>query len=253
MDARAQTRGFERAGGTLRQIPSVDELLLQPRLADFRIAWTAAWLWKWRARYWRISRAARRRYRIGPRSRQPGLVEELITAAVERISRDRCSRNQRHGVFSIPTWAARRCRKPWWKNFAGRPRSIRIWNTIWRRARAGKRDVHTAELSYAPTGAESAIVVNNCAAAILVVSRHLRARRSDRFARRAHRDRRRLSNPGNHGAERRALREVGTTNRQDRGLRNAINEKTRLLLRVHPSNFTVTGFTDKPSLEDLVG
>src|SRR5256884_173157 len=33
---------------------------------------------------------------------------------------------------------------------------------------------------------------------------------------------------------------------------NAINERTRLLLRVHPSNFKVTGFTDKPSLEELV-
>jgi L-seryl-tRNA(Ser) seleniumtransferase len=49
------------------------------------------------------------------------------------------------------------------------------------------------------------------------------------------------------------LREVGTTNRTKLAdYENAINEKTRVLLRVHPSNFTVTGFTDKPSLEDLV-
>jgi len=44
------------------------------------------------------------------------------------------------------------------------------------------------------------------------------------------------------------LREVGTTNRTKLAdYENAINEKTRMLLRVHPSNFTVTGFTDKPS------
>jgi len=49
------------------------------------------------------------------------------------------------------------------------------------------------------------------------------------------------------------LREVGTTNRTHvRDYENAINEKTRVLLRVHPSNFKVTGFTDKPSLEELV-
>jgi L-seryl-tRNA(Ser) seleniumtransferase len=49
------------------------------------------------------------------------------------------------------------------------------------------------------------------------------------------------------------LREVGTTNRTRLAdYENAINEKTRLLLRVHPSNFKVTGFTDKPSLEELV-
>jgi L-seryl-tRNA(Ser) seleniumtransferase len=45
---------------------------------------------------------------------------------------------------------------------------------------------------------------------------------------------------------------VGTTNRTRLAdYENAINEKTRLLLRVHPSNFKVTGFTDKPSLEEL--
>src|SRR5260370_25355729 len=49
------------------------------------------------------------------------------------------------------------------------------------------------------------------------------------------------------------LREVGTTNRTHlTDYENAINEKTRVLLRVHPSNFKVTGFTDKPSLEELV-
>ena len=48
------------------------------------------------------------------------------------------------------------------------------------------------------------------------------------------------------------LREVGTTNRTRLAdYENAINEETRLLLRVHPSNFKVTGFTDKPSLEEL--
>ena len=50
-----------------------------------------------------------------------------------------------------------------------------------------------------------------------------------------------------------ALREVGTTNRtRATDYENAINDKTRLLLRVHPSNFAITGFTDKPSLEELV-
>jgi L-seryl-tRNA(Ser) seleniumtransferase len=49
------------------------------------------------------------------------------------------------------------------------------------------------------------------------------------------------------------LREVGTTNRtRAADYENAINEKTRLLLRVHPSNFVITGFTDKPALEELV-
>ena len=49
------------------------------------------------------------------------------------------------------------------------------------------------------------------------------------------------------------LREVGTTNRTRAGdYAAAINERTRVLLRVHPSNFRVVGFTERPSLDELV-
>jgi len=49
------------------------------------------------------------------------------------------------------------------------------------------------------------------------------------------------------------LREVGTTNRTRIGdYEKAITEKTRLLLRVHRSNFQITGFTEQPRIEELV-
>jgi len=49
------------------------------------------------------------------------------------------------------------------------------------------------------------------------------------------------------------LREVGTTNRTRIGdYEQAINENTRVLLRVHRSNFQITGFTEQPALEELV-
>jgi L-seryl-tRNA(Ser) seleniumtransferase len=118
----------------------------------------------------------------------------------------------------------------------------------------GKRDVHTAELLTRLTGAEAAIVVNNCAAAVLVTLASL-ARGGEVIVSRGE-----LIEIGDgfripeimeqSGA---LLREVGTTNRtRVADYENAINEKTRLLLRVHPSNFKLTGFTDKPSLEELV-
>jgi L-seryl-tRNA(Ser) seleniumtransferase len=114
--------------------------------------------------------------------------------------------------------------------------------------------VHLAELLTRLTGAEAAIVVNNCAAAVLVTLAAL-ARDGEVIVSRGE-----LIEIGDgfripeimeqSGA---LLREVGTTNRTRLAdYENAIGEKARLLLRVHPSNFKVTGFTDKPSLEELV-
>ena len=48
------------------------------------------------------------------------------------------------------------------------------------------------------------------------------------------------------------LREVGTTNRTRLGdYATAINDRTRVLMRVHPSNFRMVGFTERPELTEL--
>jgi len=118
----------------------------------------------------------------------------------------------------------------------------------------GRRDVHLSRLIERLTGAEAAIVVNNGAAAVLVSLAAL-ARGSEVIVSRGE-----LIEIGDgfripeimeqSGAQ---LREVGTTNRtRITDYENAIGEKTRLLLRVHPSNFTVTGFTEKPEVAELI-
>lgn len=119
----------------------------------------------------------------------------------------------------------------------------------------GKRDVHTAALLAEQVGAEAAIVVNNNAAAVFLVL-HTLAKGAEVIVSRGE-----LIEIGDgfripdimaeSGA---VLREVGTTNRTRlRDYERAINERTRLLLRVHPSNFRITGFTERPSLDELVG
>ncbi|HWZ53110.1 MAG TPA: L-seryl-tRNA(Sec) selenium transferase [Candidatus Acidoferrales bacterium] len=117
----------------------------------------------------------------------------------------------------------------------------------------GKRDVHTSRLLAQLVGAESAIVVNNNAAAVFLVLNTL-AKAAEVIVSRGE-----LIEIGDgfripdimaeSGA---VLREVGTTNRtRIRDYERACNERTRLLLRVHPSNFRITGFTERPTLDEL--
>jgi L-seryl-tRNA(Ser) seleniumtransferase len=117
----------------------------------------------------------------------------------------------------------------------------------------GKRDVHAAELLERLVGAPG-IAVNNNAAAIylalnvlaagfeVVVSRGELIEIGDGF---------RIPEIMQRSGA--ILREIGTTNRtRIEDYRDAINERTRLLLRVHPSNFRMEGFTARPELRELV-
>ena len=119
--------------------------------------------------------------------------------------------------------------------------------------RRGKRDSHLAPLFDRLLGAP-AIAVNNNAAAIflalhelasggdVVVSRGELIEIGDGF--------RIPEIMARSGA---VIREVGTTNRtRIEDFRDAVNENTRLLLRVHPSNFRIQGFTARPELSELV-
>ena len=118
----------------------------------------------------------------------------------------------------------------------------------------GRRDVHTSRMLAHLVSAEAAIVVNNNAAAVFLVLNTL-SKGAETIVSRGE-----LIEIGDGFripdimAESGAIvREVGTTNRTGiRDYERAITDRTRLLLRVHPSNFRMTGFTERPSLEELI-
>jgi L-seryl-tRNA(Ser) seleniumtransferase len=118
----------------------------------------------------------------------------------------------------------------------------------------GKRDDHTSEPIRMLLSCEGAVVVNNNAAAVLLVlntfgeggeiiaSRGEQVEIGESF--------RIPEIIARSGAR---LREVGSTNRtRIRDYENAISENTRMLLRVHPSNFRMIGFTERPTLDEFV-
>lgn len=122
----------------------------------------------------------------------------------------------------------------------------------------GKRDVHVERLFSRLLNQEGVsgirtVVVNNCAAAVMLALNTL-AEGSEVIVSRGE-----LVEIGGSfrvpdvmAKSSAVLREVGTTNRTRLSdYENAINEKTRLLLRVHRSNFAIIGFTEQPSLEEL--
>jgi L-seryl-tRNA(Ser) seleniumtransferase len=117
----------------------------------------------------------------------------------------------------------------------------------------GSRQAHVTDLLRRLTDAESALVVNNNAAAVLLalaalaegrevlVSRGELIEIGDGF---------RIPDVLTRSGAR--LREVGTTNRtRAADYEEAIGPDTAVLLRVHQSNFRVVGFTEQPSVDEL--
>lgn len=117
----------------------------------------------------------------------------------------------------------------------------------------GRRGGRAEQLLAEITGAEDALIVNNCAAACILVLTAL-CKNGEAIVSRGE-----LVEIG--GDFRipdvmeqscAILREVGTTNRTKiSDYKNAITENTRLLVKIHPSNYRIIGFTETPNVREL--
>src|SRR5256714_3958360 len=117
----------------------------------------------------------------------------------------------------------------------------------------GSRQDHVATILHRLTGAESALIVNNNAAAVMLALAALAEGREVLVSRGE------LIEIGDgfripdvlarSGAR---LREVGTTNRtRAADYERAVGPETAVILRVHQSNFRVVGFTEQPRVDEL--
>ena len=119
----------------------------------------------------------------------------------------------------------------------------------------GRRTSRAEAVIEALTGAEAALVVNNNAGALLLAIAALAGRKEVLVSRGE------LIEIGGEfrlpdilAASGAKLVEVGTTNRtRTADYRKAIGPKTGLVLKVHPSNYRVVGFTDSAPASDLSG
>ena len=117
----------------------------------------------------------------------------------------------------------------------------------------GKRGRRTEELLTQLTGAEAAMVVNNCAAAALLILTVLAGDGETILSRgelvEIGGDFRVPDVMSNSGTR---MVEIGTTNRTNlEDYRRAIVDRTRLIMKVHPSNYRIIGFTAAPELSKL--
>ncbi len=117
----------------------------------------------------------------------------------------------------------------------------------------GKRGGRVEALLTQLTGAEDALVVNNCASAALLILTVLAGDGETVVSRgelvEIGGDFRVPDVMSNSGTR---MIEVGSTNRTRLAdYKRALNDKTRLVMRVHPSNYRIVGFTAAPELAEL--
>ncbi len=238
----------------LRQIPKVDELMKQPQLQQLAETVPAQ---KVTEAVRQILEDLRSGILNGSLEELPGveaLCAQVIASANKKAEYSLKKVINATGII-LHTNLGRACISD--RAAAAASEVAQSYSTLEYNLQAGRRGTrysHVEELLCRLTGAESALVVNNNAAAVLLILSDM-AQGGQVITSRGE-----LVEIGGSfrvpdimeacGAE---LKEVGTTNKThlwdyDR----AITEKTKALMKVHTSNYRIVGFSETPTLPELV-
>ena len=217
----------------LRDLPSVDRLATAVARAELADAPRGA---------------ARRR-----RATTPDLVDARAVAAAP-VAAARAQRDRRRRAHEPRARAARRGGA---RRRSRAPRTAtRTSSSTSRRGERGSRHDHVEELLRELTGAEAALAVNNCAAAMLLAAAALAGGRELVVSRgQLDRDRRRLPDPRRRRARpaRGSSRSARRTGRGWPTTPPRWGPTTGAILRAHPSNFRTVGFVEAVEIEELCG
>jgi L-seryl-tRNA(Ser) seleniumtransferase len=247
----------------LRTLPSIDALLRAVEAADFSHGQTS------RARLTMLARAVTDELRaeLQTRAADPAMPngnnsrEALLAEAVRRLTRaveqDAATGLRRvinaTGVVLHTNLGRAPLSQPARRAVAEEAAGYCTLEYDLATGARGRRGARAESLLAELSGAEDALVVNNCAAAALLVLTAL-ARGGETVVSRGELveiggDFRVPEVMAQSGTQ---MIEVGTTNRTKLSdYEHALTERTHMILRVHPSNYRVVGFTSSPSLSEL--
>ena len=158
------------------------------------------------------------------------------------------------GWSFTPTWGARPWERPAWRQLLEVASRYNTLEYDLARGARGSRQDHLEGVLQELTGADGVLVVNNNAAAVLLALNTLAAGKEVVISRGQ------LVEIGGSfrlpeimAASGAILREVGTTNKTYlKDFEKAITSETAVLLKVHPSNFRIMGFTHEVTLAEMV-
>ena len=238
---------------TLRDVPSVDQLLRTDAARELREVVGIR-------RLTNIARAVTAEIRLSIQNDGSEFAESVLAAAVKRMEAS-VRREGQAGIKPVINATGVLLHT----NLGRAPLSEAACNAMNDAARycsveydvesgmRGGRGARVEALLRDLTGAEAALVVNNCAAAALLILSVL-ASDGETIVSRGELveiggDFRVPDVMANSGT---GMVEVGTTNRTHiEDYRRAINANTRLLMRVHPSNYRIVGFASAPTRAEL--